>query len=65
MVVLIGMLLNLMCDVVKEMFEVVGVKVVGLVLKKMDYVVVGVEVGSKFVKVEEFGIFVLDEDGLY
>lgn len=64
-VVLIGILLNFMCDEVKVMLEVVGVKVLGLVLKKIDYVVVGEEVGSKFVKVEELNVKVLDEVGMF
>lgn len=42
----------------------VGGKVFGFVFKKISYVVVGVEVGSKLVKVEELGIVIFDEDVL-
>lgn len=38
-------------DEVKVMIEVVGGKVVGFVLKKIDFVVVGEEVGFKLEKV--------------
>lgn len=40
-----------------------GVKIVGLVSVKIDFVVVGFGVGLKLKKVVEFGIDVIDEVG--
>lgn len=39
-----------------------GVKVFGLVLKKIDYLVVGLGVGLKVKKVVDFGVEMLIED---
>lgn len=47
-VVLIGKLEWFKCLEVKSKFESLGVKVIGSVFKKIDFVVVGVDVGSKF-----------------
>lgn len=50
-VVFIGKLIWLICEEVKEMIENFGGKVIGSVLKKIDIVVVGEDVGSKLIKV--------------
>jgi DNA ligase (NAD+) len=46
------------------MIEARGGKVSGSVSKKTDFVVAGLEAGSKLAKAEELGIKVIDEDGL-
>jgi len=46
------------------MLEEAGAKVAGSVSAKTDYVVAGVDAGSKLVKAETLGLPVLDEDGL-
>lgn len=61
-VVFIGMLECMIWVEVKVSVEVFGVKVVGLVSKKIDYLVVGFGVGFKVKKVEELGIMILIED---
>jgi len=48
-------------DVVKERLERMGAKVSGSVSKKTDYVVAGMEAGSKLDKARELGVAVLDE----
>jgi DNA ligase (NAD+) len=48
----------------KEKLEALGAKVAGSVSKKTDYVIAGVEAGSKLDKARELGVAVLDEQGL-
>ncbi|HEV8313190.1 MAG TPA: NAD-dependent DNA ligase LigA [Burkholderiaceae bacterium] len=62
--VLTGTLPTLTRDEAKELIEAAGGKVTGSVSKKTDYVVAGVEAGSKLDKARELGVTVLDEDGL-
>jgi len=62
--VLTGTLPTLAREDAKEMIEALGGKVAGSVSKKTDWVVAGVEAGSKLAKASELGIAVLDEDGL-
>jgi len=62
--VLTGTLPNLSRDQAKEKIEAHGGKVSGSVSKKTDYVVAGVEPGSKYDKALELGVTVLDEAGL-
>ena len=51
-------------SVFKERLQALGAKVSGSVSKNTDYVVAGVEAGSKLDKAERLGITVLDEQGL-
>jgi DNA ligase (NAD+) len=51
-------------DEVKEQLQALGAKVSGSVSKKTDYVIAGADAGSKLARAEQFGIPVLDEDGL-
>ncbi|TCV90151.1 NAD-dependent DNA ligase LigA [Sulfurirhabdus autotrophica] len=62
--VLTGTLPNLSREGAKEKIEAAGGKVVGSVSKKTDYVVVGSDPGSKYVKAQELGIPILDEESL-
>ncbi len=48
----------------QELLEKAGAKVSGSVSKKTDYVLAGVDAGSKLVKAEELGITVINEDDL-
>ncbi|MGN6668322.1 MAG: NAD-dependent DNA ligase LigA [Trinickia sp.] len=63
-IVLTGTLPTLSREQAKEMLEAAGAKVAGSVSKKTDYVVAGLEAGSKLAKAEELGIAILDEDGM-
>ncbi len=62
--VLTGTLPNLSRDEVKEKIEAAGGKVSGTVSKKTDFVVAGVEAGSKLDKALELGLVILDEAAL-
>jgi DNA ligase (NAD+) len=62
--VLTGTLPNLTRERATEMIVAAGGKVTASVSKKTDYVVVGSEPGSKYAKAQEFGLAILDEDGL-
>jgi len=62
--VLTGTLPTLTRDAAKDMIEAAGGKVAGSVSKKTDYVVAGLEAGSKLAKAQELGVTVLDEAGL-
>ena len=62
--VLTGTLPTLSRDEAKELLEAAGAKVAGSVNKKTDYVVAGLDAGSKLDKARELGIAVLDEPGL-
>jgi DNA ligase (NAD+) len=63
-IVLTGTLPTLSRDEAKDLLEAAGAKVAGSVSKKTDYVIAGVEAGSKLDKAQELGVTVLDEDGL-
>jgi DNA ligase (NAD+) len=60
--VLTGTLPNLSRDQARAMIEAEGGKVAGSVSKKTDFVVAGAEPGSKYIKAQELGIRILDED---
>ncbi|MBK9571593.1 MAG: NAD-dependent DNA ligase LigA [Rhodoferax sp.] len=62
--VLTGTLPTLSREQAKEMLEAAGAKVAGSVSKKTDYVVAGVQAGSKLDKARELGVAVIDEAGL-
>jgi DNA ligase (NAD+) len=62
--VLTGTLAALSREEAKEKLEALGAKVSGSVSKKTDYVVAGVEAGSKLDKARELGVAVLDEQQL-
>lgn len=59
--VVIGILDDFLRIEVSDIIEKLGGKVSGFVFKKIDYVLVGKEVGFKFIKVLELGIEVMDE----
>jgi DNA ligase (NAD+) len=59
--VLTGALANLTRDKAKEIIESRGGKVTGSVSRKTDYVVAGVDPGSKLEKAKELGIAILSE----
>jgi len=63
-VVLTGTLPNLTRDRAKDLLETAGAKVTGSVSKKTDYLIAGLEAGSKLDKAQALGIAILDEDGL-
>ncbi|MEQ1518411.1 MAG: NAD-dependent DNA ligase LigA, partial [Usitatibacteraceae bacterium] len=60
-VVLTGTLAAMSRDEAKDKLEALGAKVSGSVSKKTDFVVAGVEAGSKLDKAIELGVVVLDE----
>ncbi len=62
--VLTGTLANLSRDEAKSRLEALGAKVAGSVSKKTDYVVAGVEAGSKLDKARELNVPVWDEQQL-
>jgi DNA ligase (NAD+) len=62
--VLTGTLANWTREEASEAIVAAGGKVAGSVSKKTDYVVAGVEAGSKLQKAEQLGVPVLDEAGL-
>ncbi len=59
--VLTGTLPSLSREAAKEMIETMGGKVAGSVSRKTDYVVAGIEAGTKFEKALALGLSVLDE----
>ncbi len=62
--VLTGTLPTLSRDEAKAMIEAAGGKVTGSVSKKTDFVVAGLEAGSKLDKAHELGVTVVDEAAL-
>ncbi len=62
--VLTGTLPSMTRDEASAKIVEAGGKVTGSVSKKTDYVVAGIEAGSKLTKAESLGITILDEDGL-
>lgn len=60
-VVLTGTLTSMSRDLAKEKLEALGAKVAGSVSKKTDYVIAGLEAGSKLEKARELGVAVMDE----
>ena len=62
--VITGTLPTLSRDEAKAQIEAAGGKVAGSVSKKTDYVVAGVEAGSKLAKAESLGVAVIDEAAL-
>ncbi len=59
--VLTGTLAKYTRDEAKKMIEDAGGRVLGSVSKKTDYVVAGVDAGSKLDKAKELGVAVIDE----
>ncbi|ABM37126.1 NAD-dependent DNA ligase LigA [Polaromonas naphthalenivorans] len=59
--VITGTLPGLSRDDAKDRIEAAGGKVAGSVSKKTDYVVAGLDAGSKLVKAEALGVAVIDE----
>jgi len=59
--VLTGTFPTLTRDEAKDLLEKAGAKVAGSVSKKTDYVVAGVDAGSKLSTAEELGVPVIDE----
>lgn len=60
-VVLTGTLPTLSREDAKQQLEAVGAKVAGSVSKKTDFVIAGVEAGSKLDKAVELRVAVIDE----
>ena len=51
-------------DEIKELLDNLGANVVGSVSKKLDYLIVGSEPGSKLEKAQNLGIRIIYEDEL-
>ncbi len=62
--VLTGTLPSLSRDQAKALIEAEGGKVAGSVSAKTNYLVAGIDAGSKLTRARELGISILDEDGL-
>jgi len=62
--VLTGVLPGMTRDEARAMIEAAGHRVAGSVSKKTDFLVAGVEAGSKLAQARKLGIAVLDEAGL-
>jgi DNA ligase (NAD+) len=62
--VITGTLPTLSRDEAKAKLEAAGAKVTGSVSKKTDYVLVGVDAGSKLSKAQDLGIAIIDEVSL-
>ncbi|MEO7954206.1 MAG: NAD-dependent DNA ligase LigA, partial [Polaromonas sp.] len=62
--VITGTLPGLSRDEAKDRIEAAGGKVAGAVSKKTDFVVAGLDAGSKLRKAEELGVAVIDEAAL-
>jgi DNA ligase (NAD+) len=62
--VLTGTFPNLGRDDAKDLLEAAGAKVAGSVSKKTDYVVAGLDAGSKLDKALALGVTVIDEAGM-
>ena len=60
-VVLTGTLSGMSRDEAKEKLEAAGAKVAGSVSRKTDFVIAGLEAGSKLDKAQELGVAVIDE----
>ena len=59
--VITGTLPSLGRDEAKDRIEAAGGKVAGSVSKKTDFVVAGLEAGSKLLKAEALGVAIIDE----
>ncbi|MDH5801298.1 MAG: NAD-dependent DNA ligase LigA, partial [Gammaproteobacteria bacterium] len=62
--VITGTLAGMKRNELKDLLVAKGAKVSGSVSKKTDYVIAGIEAGSKLDKAQELGIEILDEDGV-
>lgn len=60
--VITGTLPTLSRDEAKDLLEAAGAKVAGSVSKKTDYLLAGLEAGSKLTKALELGVAVIDEE---